>query len=182
MKKFLPAIVLASIVWACSPNPDKVYNPEPFWASLQVTQDTFMADLLTYVYRKPERASRESKWNPEFRQHYVKAIPNFVLIYHHNDGEFHYFYMLRPARNVDGHKRGMSGRFKLDQGKIIYYEELFNTPMIPNEKVYELGAEIFPHVAKNKGELGPFLGDVEKIEFPDDRTFYDMEIHEWRYK
>ena len=172
--------IIALIFFSCGNNSAE-YDPLNTFDASQ--RDSLLTDLITYIYVKPSGADQQTKFSSEFRQRYVEQLPKFKWLRHHleESGE-HYFYLIRPARNVHGHKRGVCGKFRLDEaGKIIDFEELFNTPMIPEEEAVKKGEEMFAWLVK-KGDFKKYYLNKEYIEFPDERSFYDKKLLEWSYK
>ncbi len=109
------------------------YTPAVYYQGDQL--DTLMANLITYVYVKPKTADYITKFEPIYRSYYTGHINKFELCYYFiAPGNIHYYYMIRPARSVQGITRGVGGKFSMDKnGNIIDFEELFNTPVMPVE-------------------------------------------------
>ena len=96
----------------------------------------------------------------------------------------YYFYLLRPARNINDYKRGVAGMFTLDKnGEINFFREFFVTKMIPETEDVNFGKLIFNDLIKNKGSIPPMTSLREDfIEFPGMMSHYDTTMHEWTYK
>ncbi len=156
---------------------------DPLKSFTEQQRDSLLADIITYIYVKPSGADKQTRFTDEFRSYYVEQLPKFNWLWHHESasGE-HLLYLIRPARNIHGHKRGVCGKFRLDAtGKIAAFEELFNTPIMPEEEVAKKGKVLFAEVLKTGG-FDKYHLNKDFIEFPDERTFYDKEILEWSYK
>jgi hypothetical protein len=147
----------------------------------EATRDTILANIITYIYKLPTYATLETKFNNEFRQYYVDQIPNFTVVDFRRENNTFYMLILRPARNVKNHKRTVAVKFDFDEEyKISNFEEIFNTPMVSVKDAVERGIVVFQHYLEHR-DLGKYFGDLEYVEFPDTRTRYNKETHEWYY-
>ncbi|MFN3996199.1 hypothetical protein [Algoriphagus sp.] len=146
-------------------------------------QEELMAKIISYVYVTPKGVNKADRFLPENRPFYLKEVPNFQMVRFFKDSNNRfYFYMVRPARNVNNYKRGVAGVFTLDEaGEIDYFEETFVTKMIPEEDVINFGNVVFDDFIGGKGkiEMNPLRKDF--IEFPGLMSIYDFEKKEWRY-
>lgn len=149
----------------------------------ETAQSDIFAQVISYVYTTPSGIPKADRFNKDYRDVYKKEIKKFEMIrFWKSDDDRYYFYMLRPARNINNNKRGLAGIFTLDEGlEIDSFKEVFVTKMISEEEVVSFGDLIFQDFIVNKGELPmtPLRNDL--IEFPNPQTRYDPEIHEWTY-
>lgn len=149
-----------------------------------VASDSILTNIIINTYKVPRGVRKENKWNQEYRNLYEKQLPEFEMIYFHydSDSQYYYYFLIRPARNVHGHKRGASGKFKLgDKGyELIDFEEIFNTPMLVETDIREKGAYLWKDLMYYKN-VDRYLNNKHFIEFPDKRTRYDKELKEWVY-
>lgn len=146
-------------------------------------RDSLLTDLITYMYKAPEGVRyRKERFDPKHRGYYMKQLPKFTVDkYYVTEDGIHYYFLVRPARNAHGYNRGAGGKFRLnDEGAIYDFEELYNTPMIPDEALLKKGRELFREMVK-KGDVAAYIGKKEYVEFPNDRCIYDKEIRDWRY-
>jgi hypothetical protein len=145
-------------------------------------KDTLLANMVTYIYKRPTAATNKTRTNPEFRSYYVKNASLFRYAYHHmTTDSIHYFYLIRPARSVDGDKRGVGGKFKInDKLELIEFEEIFNTQVLDEKELEEKGLTLFEELI-DRGNVDRYLTDKTLIEWPDDRLKYHKEMREWRY-
>lgn len=143
-------------------------------------QDSLLVDIITYIYIRPSEATSQNRFDKKFRLYYNQQISQFGWIYYSVDKDAtHYFYLIRPARSTKGYKRGVAGKYKLNKnGKITDFEEIFNTPMLPDVDIYERGKEVFEEILKTGG-IGRFEGNQAYIEFPNQISVYDKAAHEW---
>lgn len=148
------------------------------------THDTLMADIITYIYKVPRGADPKRKHDLEYRKLYVNQIPNFRFVYYHIDEEdsTHYFYLIRPARNEQGYNRGVLGKFKWDENrKFTEFREIAVTPMQPDETLLENGKYLWQDLMFY-GHVDRYFLNKQFIEFPDERTRYDLKNHFWTYE
>ncbi len=140
-----------------------------------------LVDLVTFIGRKPPTATSETRFDPEFRDYYTLYAKEFEIVYYHTkDDSLHLFYLIRPARSPLGNRRGVGGMFRLDNGQISGFEELFNTPVMEEDRLRDIGRELFEEMLRT-GNADRFIGNKEYIEWPDERLRYDKEKFEWRY-
>jgi hypothetical protein len=158
----------------------KKYDPAARYSG--DTLDSFMTDVVTFIGRKPAISDWQTRFNPEHRQHYIQMRPEFELVYYRvADDGYHYFYLIRPARSLQGNLRGVGGRFRPGElGALHDFEEVFNTVVMSEEVLRQRGFELFEHMVQH-GNVDPFVGDGTYIEWPDDRMKYHVERKEWRY-
>jgi hypothetical protein len=145
-------------------------------------RDSLLADMITYIYKKPREANFQSRFDTEYRDHYVNQLPYFKPVFYTItvDG-VHYYYVIRPARSINGNTRGVGGYFTKDsQGKITNFVELFNTPILPEHVLVTRGEKLFLEMVST-GEVKNYLKNPDYVEWPDDRLKYDRERNEWRY-
>jgi len=145
-------------------------------------KDTLLTNMVTFIYKRPTAATNKSRTNAEFRGYYVKNAPLFKYLYHHMDEDsVHYYYLIRPARSVDGDKRGVGGKFKVNSKlELVEFEETFNTIIQSEAELQENGLTLFEELV-SRGNVDRYLSDKTLIEWPDDRLKYHIEMREWRY-
>ncbi len=142
--------------------------------------------MVTYIFQKPPNADNKTRHNPGFRKYYIKNAARFKFEYYSiTPDNTHYFYLIRPARSPKGNLRGVGGKFKIDNSlygsrRLIEFEELFNTTIMPEDSLRVYGHKIMKYLIKNK-HLDPFLYDPAIVEWPDNYLKYDKTEQEWRY-
>jgi len=145
--------------------------------------DQRITDIATYVLRKPDAATWQFKFNPEFREYYVAKSKELELIYALQIKDTIFFYLIRDGRDQNGKSnRGVGGKMVLDPSEtIIYFEELFVTKIIDRINLEAIGKR-FIKIIRNGESVNDFIKDPNSsTEWPDDRLFYSVEKHEWRY-
>ncbi len=174
----LVALTIGILLSSCTPNP---YNPKTNVKHTSV--DSLMVDLTTFMGKRPKGVKPSDRHNPKFREYYKDLSSEFSLIFYYvTPDDLHYFYALRPARNHTGKvNRAVGGRFSLNnEGRIIQFEELFNTRILPEAELKEIGLELFREMIQTGG-IQKFISNKQLIEWPDSRTVYDGELNEWVY-
>ncbi|MBW6497691.1 MAG: hypothetical protein K0B09_04830 [Bacteroidales bacterium] len=155
------------------------YRIENYFSTDQ--KDTLLADMVTFIGVKPKTATTQTRFESEFRPYYVAYSRQFQIIYFYVNNEAdHYYYLIRPARSLAGTTRGVGGRFRLENEKITDFEEVFNTPVFDEDKLFEIGETLFLEMIET-GDVNRYLGNKLFIEWPDDRLRYHKGLHEWRY-
>ncbi len=143
--------------------------------------DSLLADMVTYIGRKPPMATSHSRFDSIFRSYYVNYAKEFNHAYHFvNEQDIHYFYITRPARSTQGNRRGVGGSFTMQENKITDFEERFNTPVSDEEHIREIGLVLFKELV-SMGHVDEYGHRKEYIEWPDARLKYNKEMFEWRY-
>ncbi len=142
-----------------------------------------MADIITYIYVRPPGASWQTRFEPAYRNYYVGSISKFTWkkLYRDATGTY-YYYIIRPARSVDGVLRGVGGTFRLDEnGRIVRFREVFNTPVGSRSFLEKTGEELFAHMVKH-GNVDAYLLNDAMLEWPNAWTYYDTTRYEWLVK
>lgn len=178
-------LLLAATITACRPVAEKEkvsmheYKIENFFGQNKI--DTLLTDMVTFIGVKPRPATSQTRFEAQFRPYYIEYANQFSIIYFFvNEQGEHFYYLIRPARTVQGDLRGVGGRFRMAQNKIEDFEEIFNTPVFDREKLIEIGAELFSEMIET-GNVDRYLGNPLYIEWPDERLKYHKGLNEWRY-
>jgi hypothetical protein len=146
-------------------------------------QDSLLADIITYIYVRAPYAEWDTRFEPKFRKYYVSQLRDFKFDrYYRDEKGTHYYYIIRPARSAEGNIRGVGGKFSLNaSGKIVSFEEMFNTPVASLVDLQNRGRELFARMIKS-GNVDDYLSHPDYIEWPDEMTYYDTLKHEWLIK
>jgi hypothetical protein len=163
-----------------SVTPAMTYDVEDHFPGSE--KDTLLANMITFIYKRPTTAINRERTDPQFRSYYLSKLGEFEYVHHHVSADnTHWFYLIRPARNVEGDKRGVGGRFRTNEKlEMVEFEEIFNTPVMPEERLRSEGRFLFEEMIST-GNVDAFMGDQTRIEWPDDRLKYDVARREWRY-
>lgn len=158
-------------------------NDFSFYFSESERQDV-LAKIISYVYIAPPQTDKSKRFLPIHRSFYLKEADKFTVtrFFKNEEGKY-FFYLVRPARNVNGYKRGVAGSFTLSENmEIDFFEEVFVTKMISESDVINFGNIIFDDFISTDGSLvlNPVREDF--IEFPSTMSQYDSIQKEWTYK
>lgn len=156
------------------------YNVEEYFPGRQ--KDTLLTNMVTYIYRRPADATVETRTDPRYRSFYVRSAERFEYVYHEmDDSGTHYYYLIRPARNLERTFRGVGGRFTTNENlELVTFEEIFNTTIMDLPSLREKGLLLFEEML-HEGNVDRFIADQNLVEWPDHRLKYNKERREWRY-
>jgi hypothetical protein len=176
MKKAFLVSLLLAMIFSCQP---KKYSVSKYFSDNE--RDTLLTNIITYVFAKAPNATTANRFDAQFRQFYVKSLPNFrIEKYHRTPDGWNYFFMIRPVGNSPKYKRGVFGKFRLKEVSLIpeAFEEVVNTPHLEEKVLIERGSFLFQELIK-KGNLDNYLAMKHYIEWPDANLVYDKNINEW---
>jgi hypothetical protein len=175
----IPAIVFLLSFAGCQIHKQD-YRIENYYQENQ--KDSLLVNIVTYIGYKPKLADYQTRHNPEHREFYKEQSAGYnIYNYYISSDSIHYYYLIRPARSPRGNLRGVGGRFKVTEKLKFYeFEEIFNTPVFPEEELIDIGKILFREMI-NSGNVDKYSGNIEYIEWPDDRLKYDRNKNEWRY-
>jgi hypothetical protein len=145
-------------------------------------QDTLLTNIITYVYIPAPQATKETKFQPQFRGFYAKNLLNFpIQKYYQSPDGWHYFFLIRPVASSPIYRRGVLGKFKLAPNSLMptEFEEIANTPHLEEKIVKERGEYLFRELIKN-GNLDKQIPMKQYIEWPDEHLAYDKKVNEWK--
>lgn len=178
-------LILTTGVAACKLFPKKEkdhmhqYRVENYFSSDQ--KDTLLTDIVTLIGVKPRTATSLTRFEQEFRPYYIQYSEEFKMVYYFvNENDDHYYYLIRPARSTKGNTRGVGGKFRFENEIIIEFEEIFNTPVLDEDQLIEIGEILFLEMIET-GSVEQFFGNKFYIEWPDERLKYHKGLNEWRY-
>lgn len=145
-------------------------------------KDSLLANMVTFIFKRPTSAINLDRTQPQFRAYYVKQLPTFQHAYHTVDADStHWFYLIRPARSVEGDKRGVGGWFRTNEAMdMVEFVEVFNTRIMPEHELLDKGLDLFEHMVANS-DVETHPQRAPWVEWPDERLKYDREKREWRY-
>lgn len=186
MKKFLiwvlvffGGVVLLDIS-ACNSKTGQ-YAPDRYFSKAE--QDSIMVDVVSYIYKRPQGVSSETRFDEQNRAKYIPVIKNFefVSIFFEPSEEVYYYYLIRPAKGEGDKKRGVGGKFKINEAyRITYFREIFNTPVLTTEETRKRGVYLWKDLIEFKN-IDRYYLNKDYVEFPDKACKYDTLTHEWSY-
>lgn len=157
------------------------YSADKYYSKSE--QDSVVADIITYIYDRPQYSNSQTKFEPRFRSYYVNSLKNIrVEKFFIAKNGIHYYYIIRPANNTPLGLRGMGGMFKRDEtGKIESFKEVFVTPGASLPDLQKRGEELFREMIRS-GNVNSFIKNPDYIEWPAKWNYYDTLQHEWLSK
>lgn len=174
MKKI--SIALLVLVAACSSNSNK-YDPATYY------KDQERADLLSgivnYIFIAPPYTAMKDRFKPEHKEFYNFHSQKFTLDQLYVDNHKRHFYLvLRPGPTVD-QKRATGGYFDVaDDKQFENFREAFVTPLLPDSVASAKGRFLFDQMVK--GDLARHLKMSSYVQWPNQASYYDSTIYEWR--
>lgn len=147
-------------------------------------QDLLMNRIIRYMARTPDGVSEDDRLLREHDEHYDEQKSFHRLDALYTDDNTHYFLVSRIAPSLTEKRVAIGGKLTVDGDfRISYYEEVFRTwKMVPDtlarrslflfDKMVR-GEDLLPYYSSNSG-------NTDYIEFPDERTYYDVERRIWR--
>ncbi|MDZ7898805.1 MAG: hypothetical protein U5N85_12400 [Arcicella sp.] len=145
-------------------------------------RDSLLTNIITYIYIPAPKATQQTKFEPQFRDFYVKNSSKFTLknLEKSPDG-WYYFLVIRPVAGGKMFKRGVLGKFKLKENSVMptEFEEVANTPHLKEGIVQERSNYLFQELVKN-GNLNAQMPMKQYIEWPDEHLAYDKKNNEWK--
>lgn len=182
----LSAAFIIAMLAACNQTNKKTTAQEPAFRPVsyyygEAERDTLLVDLVTYIGRKPPHATAHTRFEPQFRTYYTDLAKNFTLYYYSVQNDLHTFYLSRPARTLEGNRRGVLGTFRRnEEGKIVDFREVLNTVAGDEERIRQLGRQLMEAFLTKNG-FDELLNNRNLIEWPDSSLKYDTTVFEWRY-
>ncbi len=180
MKLYFSITLLAVSLLACSQK--EAYDPGRYFSESE--QKELLTNIVTYLDLPPNGATNTTKFDVRYRNHYSQKSTNYKLenLFVSTDSTIYYF-IIRPAGLDPAYKRGVGGKFRLATRSLRPkdFEEVYNTPRLPEKDVKEKGYYIFTEMAK-KGDITPLLNMRHYIEWPDSTLEYDRKTHNWVMK
>ncbi len=164
----------------CGPNKN-VYDIDSHLG--QNLRDSVLADVITYIYKRPKYSSHETKWESKYRPYYVGLIDSMNVLYYHADKETneHFIMLSRPVRSgSEKNRRGVLAKFRLVDNKIADFQEILNTPILEADTVVARVVYLWQEYMAFK-QFDRYYLNTDYVEFPNLSCRYDFERKEWRY-
>ena len=185
VKRFYPIIfiglLLLTVGNSCTEKDTKA-NPEDYFTESQ--KKAILMQLVLKTATKPEGNPEHSEIEAYYQSEAQAYYWHFA---HEKDGRF-YFYISKPAPSLFGKRTGIGGSFKSeDRLSIREYKEAFRTFKMKHEDLEKRGGILFEKMV-NKQNLKGFepggkeTKNLEWIEFPDSRNYFDTIAQTWKTK
>lgn len=179
--KWTTCLLAVLILFGCS----KGYNPDEHLSA----QDQYnqIWKIIRYLARAPENVTPQERFYNGYDSYYEKQAGLHRLdAYFIGDDGTHYFLVSRRAPSLTEKRVATGGKFREDgDGNLTYYEEVFRTWKMPDSVLARKSVMLFDKMVKSES-LDPYLTKnswpEEYIEFPDERTVYDVKEREWKGK
>jgi len=180
MKSTSAVLCLGLLMTACT----KGYGPEEHLSASEQYDRVYL--VIRYLGRAPENITFEERFYSAYDKHYQEQASLHRLDAYFIDGDTHYFLISRRAPSLTDKRVATGGQMKLDgSGKLLEYEEVFRTWKMEDKDLVKKGVMLFDLMVKGKS-LEPYLTKnswpEEYIEFPDDRTYFDVTARAWKVK
>lgn len=177
-------VLIASIsIFSCSTKTES-FNPQDVLSKQEA--DANLWSIIRYIGRTPEEASGDDKFKPQYDSAYMEQMQLFSVDAWYKDGNTDYFLISRRAPSLTNKFVATGGKIVYDQnGGIDEYEEVFRTWKMVTDTLKKRSMLLFGKMVKGeslKEFETRYSNGIEFIEFPDERTYYDKELREWKVK
>ncbi len=137
-----------------------------------------LAQVVRYNYYN-EGIPPQDRFQETYNEKYEKVLPSFSIYkYAIGKDDFQYFVLYR-LHHKDKH-RAVGGRLKInDQNRIVFYEEIFATPLLPKSELDPKSDFLFDELVKHGKIQDDFLKMRQYVEWPNENQKYDTVKHEW---
>jgi hypothetical protein len=143
--------------------------------------------IIRYMARPPENVTFPERFYKGYDPYYQEqaSLHRLDAYFIGKDGT-HYFLISRRAPSLQDKRVATGGKLKQDtEGNLVVYEEVFRTWKMADSLLATKSVMLFDRMVKGES-LEPYLTKnswpEEYIEFPDDRTYYDVEERMWKSK
>src|SRR5689334_18607333 len=178
-RALIKGIVFILVVGACS----KGYNPDEHLSAQEQYDQVWK--IIRYLAKAPENVTAQEKFYAGYDKYYQEQTSLHRLDAYYVDGKgTHYFLISRRAPSITDKRVATGGKFTVSKdGNIDSYEEVFRTWKMPDMDLTKKSVMLFDRMVKGES-LDPYLTKnswpEEYIEFPDDRTYYDVKDRMWK--
>lgn len=183
MKKYF---LIFSVIWMGN-SQEKIENiaVDNFFSKKE--QEAFKHNIVRYYEGLPKKATHETKFDSIFNAYYeTKAAENDFLFCHKNENGEIYFAVAKIAPSLTLKKVATIGKVSLDNNnKITYYEEICRTWKMSEEELNEKTTMLFQKIIQGKDISSFYTKNSQPkfiVEFPDDLTYYDTQLRQWKNK
>ena len=149
-------------------------------------QEDFKWSIIRYAGRSPEGLTVPERFYPQYDSHYRDQQALHTLdAYFEKDGLIR-FMVSRKAPSLTDKRVATGGLVRINSdGQIEYYEEVFRTWKMVPDTLKKRSIFLFDRMVKGQS-LEPYYtrnsGGIDYIEFPDDRTWFDIQERVWKMK
>jgi hypothetical protein len=183
MKRIIVAgIFIALFAGACS----KKNNYEVGAHLTPQQQDEMMWSIIRYVGRAPEGLTFEERFYAPYDSIYQEQAKLHKFDAYFVKGTTHYFLVSRRAPSLVDKRVATGGKFTLGEDNTITdYEEVFRTWKMVPDTLAKREMVLFDKFVRGESLQSyetKYSNGIEYIEFPDERTYFDKEMKQWKTK
>jgi hypothetical protein len=160
------------------------YSPSDHLSTQQ--QEDFKWKIIRYIGRSPDGLTPAERFYPQYDSHYLdqKALHALDAWYEKNGTV--YFMLSRRAPSLVEKRVATGGVVRFDaNNEIEFYEEQFRTWKMVPDTLKKRSMLLFDLMVKGKS-LEPYRTinskGIDYIEFPDERTLFDVKERTWKMR
>lgn len=144
-------------------------------------QNEILAAIITHIFNAPPYTRMEDRFEAKHKAYYLSTTSKFEMVRYFIDKDsVHYFYVIRPS-SIANEKRAVGGHFKLKSTiKLTDFKEEFVTTVMNVDQLKTKAAFLFDEMVK--GDLDKYLGMKHYVQWPNEITYYDTTIYQWKVK
>lgn len=146
----------------------------------------FKTNIVRYFESLPKNVDHNKKWDTIYNDYYnQKAVASDLLHYYKNDDGFIYFAVAKIAPSMKLKKVATIGKLKFEKDSIVYYEEMARTWKMEVPELKEKTKILFDKIVQDKDVSQYYTKNSDPefwIEFPDDMTYFDVKLRQWKTK
>jgi len=162
---------------------ESTYEPSAYLSAIE--QDEILGRMVRYMARAPEGITPDERFYKGYDTYYREQERLHRLeAYYIDKNRKHYFLVSRIAPSLAEKRIAIGGTLTRNQaGELTAYEEVFRTWKMVPDTLAKRSIFLFDKMVKNE-KLHSWYpgqsGDTEYIEFPDDRTYFDVKTKAWK--
>jgi hypothetical protein len=180
MKRFL--FLLLTVLFADCQKKD-LYDPTVYLTISE--KDKLIESVVRYISKPPKGVGNEAKFNASYNEYYQEKASQLGLERLYKKDETLYFLITQPAASVVEKRNATGGKLIVDQqGNLRLYEEIFRTWKMVPDTLQKRSTLLFEKMVRNEAlnHYYPEITGDQYIEFPDEKTYFDVANREWKTK
>lgn len=178
IRNALKVMLVSLVIYACE-SKDK-YAVENFIKQEDLNKN--LEPIFPYIAKLEHGVNYENRFEDSCKEYFIKKQAEHKFSFERyfiTKDSVHYFLIWKVAPSLYEKKLAIGGRYKKDaNGKIIEFEEIFNTPKMKLDELKEKSFMLFNYMVEN-GNVDPYLADYNLVEFPDGKCVYNKENSRW---
>ncbi len=149
-------------------------------------QEQIKYRIIRYVGKRPKKAKEQDKFESRFDAYYQEqAREKYRFEAYHQKSDTVFLLLSRIAPSLYQKRVAIGLKLVLQSDTIPYYEEVFRTWKMTEEQLTSKALLLFGKMCRNE-DLSPYYpqysGKEEYIEFPDERSYFDVPSRSWKLK